>query len=87
MIDTFIQLLNIAAQLFILLIVIQAVMSFVLPPYHPAREWVDRIVGPFLNPIRRVVPLVGMFDFSPLILIILVQLLFRVITSFLFTLR
>jgi uncharacterized protein YggT (Ycf19 family) len=40
-----------------------------------------------LAPIRRVVPLIGMFDFSPLILLILVQILSSVLISFLYTLR
>jgi YggT family protein len=37
--------------------------------------WVDRLVEPMLAPIRRVVPLVGMFDFSPIILMVLIQLI------------
>jgi len=37
--------------------------------------WVDRLVEPMLAPIRRVVPLVGMFDFSPVILMVLIQLI------------
>ena len=45
------------------------------PPDHPVREALDRIVDPFLNPIRRVVPLAGTLDFSPLILILVVQLI------------
>jgi YggT family protein len=35
--------------------------------------WVDRLVEPMLKPIRRVVPLVGMFDISPIILLLLIQ--------------
>jgi YggT family protein len=46
----------------------------------------DRIVNPFLNPIRRIVPLVGMLDLSPLILIILVSVLNRILVSLLYSL-
>jgi YggT family protein len=52
-------------------------------PYHPIREALARIVDPLLNPIRRVVPLMGMLDFSPLILVILIQLLAQILTGLL----
>jgi YggT family protein len=42
-------------------------------------------VEPMLRPIRRVVPLMGMFDFSPLILIILVQLIAVLLINFLYS--
>jgi YggT family protein len=58
-----------------------------MDPYHPIRRTLDNIVEPFLAPIRRVVPLIGMFDFSPLVLIILVQVLSSVLISFLNILR
>jgi YggT family protein len=35
----------------------------------------DQIVQPFLNPIRRLVPIIAGFDFSPIILLIIVQIL------------
>jgi len=62
------------------------VLSFFLTPYHPVRVTMDRIVNPFLNPIRRIVPLVGMLDLSPLILIILVSVLNRILVSLLYSL-
>jgi YggT family protein len=35
--------------------------------------WVNRLVEPMLQPIRKVVPLVGMLDISPIILLLLIQ--------------
>lgn len=67
------------AQLFIYVVIASSLLSFFLPPYHPVREALDRIVNPFLEPIRRVVPLAGTLDFSPLILIIAVDLLSRLL--------
>jgi len=64
---------------FVWIVIASAILSFFLPPYHPAREALDRIVDPFLNPIRSMVPMTGMMDFSPLILIILVQILSRIL--------
>jgi YggT family protein len=74
---------KIVAQLFTWIVIASAVLSFFLPQYHPVREALDRLVDPFLNPIRRVVPMAGMMDFSPLILIIAVEFISRVLISIL----
>jgi YggT family protein len=81
-----IRLIDITAQLIILLVIVSAIMSYFMSPYHPIRTAIDRIVEPLLRPIRRVIPLVGMFDFSPLILIILVSVLSAALRHFLSTL-
>jgi YggT family protein len=57
-----------------------------MDPYHPVRRAIDSVVEPLLSPIRRVVPLIGMLDFSPLILIILIQVVSNLIIRFLITL-
>ncbi len=80
------QLVSLIAQLLILLVIVSAILSFFMPPYHPVRQAIDRIVDPMLAPIRRVVPLIGMFDFSPLILVILIGFLSRVLISILLSL-
>lgn len=58
----------------VLLVMVSVILSFVMDRYHPVRRWVDSIVDPLLTPIRRVVPMVGMLDFSPVVLIILIQI-------------
>ncbi len=62
-------------QILILLVILSVILSYFMDPYHPIRRGLDRIVEPMLNPIRRVVPLVGMLDFSPLVLLILIQII------------
>ena len=74
---------NAISQIFVWTVIVSAILSFFLPPYHPVREALDRIVDPFLNPIRRIVPLAGTLDFSPLILILLVQLIARILIGLL----
>jgi YggT family protein len=74
---------NTVSQIFVWIVVASALLSFFLPPEHPAREALGRIVDPFLNPIRRVVPLAGTLDFSPLILILVVQLIAGFLVSLL----
>ncbi len=58
-------------------------VSFFLSPFHPIRQALDSIVGPMLAPIRRVLPPTGMFDFSPAVLLILIQLIGSVLIRFL----
>jgi YggT family protein len=77
---------NTISQIFVWVVIASALLSFFLPPYHPVREALDRIVDPFLNPIRRLVPMAGTFDFSPLILIIAVQFIARILIAILLAL-
>ena len=67
----------------VLLIVLKVLLSYFMDPYHTFRQSVDRIVDPMLKPIRQIVPSFGRFDFSPLILLILIEVIFRVILNIL----
>ena len=73
-------------QILILLIIVSVILSYFMDPYHPIRRGLDRIVEPMLTPIRRVVPLIGMLDISPLILIILIQVVGNLLKRLLFAL-
>jgi YggT family protein len=73
-------------QILILLVILSVILSYFLDPYHPVRRGLDRLVDPMLSPIRRVVPLLGMIDFSPLVLIILIQIIGGLLVRLLFTL-
>ncbi len=77
---------NFVANLLIILVIVDSVLSFFLSPFHPVRVTMDRIVNPMLAPIRRIVPLVGMLDLSPLIFIILVEILSSVLVRLVVTL-
>ena len=74
------------ANLIVLLVIVDSILSYFLSPNHPVRNTLDRVIHPLLAPIQRVVPLVGMFDLSPLILIILVEILSYALISFLYAL-
>lgn len=78
-----IQVIRLLASILTWIVIASALLSFFLPPYHPIREALDRIVDPMLSPIRRVVPTAGAFDFSPLILILAIDLLSRVLIAIL----
>ncbi len=76
---------QIAAQVITLIVVADAVLSFFMSPYNPVRETLDRLVYPMLAPIRRILPTAGGLDFSPIILIILVQVIESILVRFLLT--
>ena len=63
------------------LVIINAVLSYFMSPYHPVKMALNRIIDPMLAPIRRVLPRTGMIDFSPLVLIILLQLFEYILTQ------
>jgi YggT family protein len=55
-------------------LVVLVVLSWVAP-HSDMMPICNAILRPFLRPIRRVVPLLGNFDLSPLILIVILQVL------------
>ena len=69
------QLINFLSIALSFLLIAYVVLSYFMDPYHPIRMNVNRIVNPILDPIRRILPQTGMMDFSPLVAIILVQVL------------
>lgn len=81
MIPIFITLIRSVAQILSVLIIIDAVLSFFLSPFHPVRETLGKILNPLYVPIRRVLPPMGGIDFSPLILIILIQVIESLLIS------
>ena len=79
-------LIRVVSQLFIWIVIASSLLSFFVSPYHPVREALDRIVAPFLYPIRRVVPLAGSMDFSPLVLILAIDFISRILIAILISL-
>lgn len=71
------------ARTIVIITIIDVLLGYFLSPYHKIRLMLDGIVNPLLNPIRRVLPSIGGIDFSPVILIILVQILEYILISIL----
>lgn len=80
------QVIELIANVLTILIFIWAILSWIMPPYHPLREALGRIVEPMLEPIRRVVPMAGTIDFSPIILMILIELIARILVGIILSL-
>lgn len=74
---------SLVAQILFWLVFISVILSYFMDQYHPVRRTLDSIVEPMLAPIRRVIPPIGMIDFSPLILLILIQLISNLLINLL----
>ena len=87
MIDILITLIQAVGTVLLLVIIVNALLSFFLSPYHPVRTALGTVVEPLLAPIRRILPPMGMIDFSPIVLIIIVQVLQTFLIMLLSSLR
>lgn len=83
MIQLTINIIHYLSLAFSLLLIVYVVLSYFMDPYHPVRMTVNRLVDPILIPIRRILPQTGMLDFSPIVAIILVQVLEYILTRIL----
>jgi YggT family protein len=66
---------------FFLLILARIILSYI-NGFYEIRDLVFRITEPVLGPVRRILPSTGGFDFSPIIVLLVAQLLKRVLQSF-----
>lgn len=69
-------------EVYIWVVIISVLLSwFIQDPFHPVRQGVNNLVRPLLDPIRSIMPNTGMFDFSPIVLIIVLQLVSNILRS------
>ena len=87
MVTLLIEIVHLITRLLSIVILIDVILGYFMSPYHPIKQLLDRLLEPLLAPIRRVIPSVGMFDFSPVVLIILVQLVDVILTNLLALIR
>ena len=87
LISILINIIQTISTVLLLAVLASVLLSYFLPPYNNVRVFLDRVVNPLLVPIRRVVPPLGMIDFSPIVLIILIQVVEWVLISVLSRLR
>ncbi len=70
-----VQLVNLAFNVFIYAIIIQAIMSWINPdPYNPVFSLLTQLTEPILRPCRRIIPLMGGLDLSPLLALVALQI-------------
>ncbi len=63
-------------QLLVLAIFFRAILSwFVRDPYNPIVRVLDTITEPILQPLRQIMPRMGMMDLTPLVAIIVLSVI------------
>lgn len=78
-----ITIINVTENIIFVLVLLKIVLSYFMDPFHPFRRSVDQLVDPLLDPIRKVLPTIGYFDFSPVVLIILVNIIASILRNIL----
>lgn len=69
-----VDLLRYSLYILVFAVIVQAVLSWV-NPYTPLAPVFDSLTRPFLRPLRRFVPPIGNVDLTPLILLVILQVL------------
>ena len=70
-------------RLYTFLIIVRVILSWVSTGgYNPAVAIIFTLTDPVLRPIRRIIPVMGGFDLSPIFAIILVGALVRLVSGY-----
>lgn len=69
-----VKLLKMSIYILMVAVIVQAILSWV-NPYSPIGPLLSSLTQPFLRPVQRYVPMVANVDLSPLVLIIVLQLI------------
>ncbi|MBC7258181.1 MAG: YggT family protein [Chloroflexi bacterium] len=54
---------------------------FNVNPFHPVVSFLDQITEPILGPLRRVIPPIGMIDITPIVALVLLQVIETILLS------
>ncbi|QJR09083.1 hypothetical protein DSM104443_00119 [Usitatibacter rugosus] len=73
----FVKLVRLSVYIVLGAVFIQAILSWV-NPYHPVMPFFDALTRPFLKPFRKMVPLIGGVDITPILVLILGQLILMI---------
>ena len=80
----FLELFQKILRIYVFLIIIRSLLTWISIGYHPILEWLYKIIDPYLNFIRRYVPSIGGLDFSPMVAILLLYLLEKILYIIIF---
>lgn len=77
-------LIDVLFKLLSLAIVARTLISWLnINPYHPLAVFLYRVTEPILAPIRRIIPPIGMMDISPLVALVMLQVIRQVLLALL----
>ena len=73
----------VVSRISIFAVIIYVFLSYFLDRFHPVRMRMGSILEPILERIRPILPDTGAFDLSPLILILIIELVARALVGLL----
>lgn len=73
-------LLRYSLYILVFAVIVQAVFSWI-NPYAPMAPVFNAMTAPFLRPLRRFIPPVGGIDLTPLVLLVIVQILLIILAN------
>lgn len=75
-IEPVVRIIHLAIEIYSAILFGAVILSWVAPQSrHPIAEFLRKVTDPVLEPIRRVLPAAGGVDFSPMVALLLLQLL------------
>jgi len=75
-----VEILKLSIYIFLYAVIAQAILSWI-NPYNQLTPLLDALTRPILAPLRRLIPTAGGFDFSPIIVFIVAQLLIMLVIA------
>lgn len=83
---TLASIINLVFRAFELLILGRILLSWLNPdPYSPIVQFLHNTTEPFLAPVRRRLPPAGMFDLSPMVVILIAVILNQIVVQLILT--
>ena len=79
MTNTLLTVIDLLQNIITILLFTHIILSYVMSPFHPLRQAVDKVISPMLDPIRKLIPSSGGLDFSPMALWLIVYLVARIL--------
>lgn len=74
---------NIFADILVLFIFLRMILSWFSHEAHGLQRFLYQVTEPLLSPIRRSIPSLGFFDLSPLVALLLIEVLRSLLNSLL----
>lgn len=79
-----IQVVDIAFEVLVWLIIARCILSFVRHnPYQPVIRFIYDVTEPIMAPFRRMIPAAGGIDFSPIIAVLVIEMVRRLLIKIL----
>jgi len=79
---TLAHLLKTILYIYLFIIIVQVIISWINPDaYNPITMIMHQLSEPILRPVRRIIPSAGGFNFSPLIILVIINLLMILLIS------